>query len=965
MDTDAPTAPKALDARIARVPLAFAPDRADAALSVLDPVLRGGQLGELLHGTAGSSAYLARLIERHGEWLAETAFAAPEVAFATLLDTMAAETANAASSAAVLPVLRRCKTRAALLIALADLSGAWSLGEVTGALTHLADRSLEAASGWLLAQEIAKDKLPGMTEDDLADGAGYVLLAMGKMGAFELNYSSDIDLIALFDDARFEGADVLDARARYIHVTRQLVKFLSENTGDGYVFRTDLRLRPAPSTTPVCMAMDAAERYYESIGRTWERAAHIKARPLIDVAAGAAYLKTLTPFIWRRNLDFAAIEDTHEMLRKIRAQKARFTPGALPGHDLKLGPGGIREIEFFTQTRQLIMGGRDPELRDPTTLGGLAVLARKGWITEDVQAGLTADYTELRTIEHRLQMLDDAQTHAIPKSEEARGRLAAVCGEGDLARFEGSVLALLRRVHGTTEELFSPGGPGSAQAPTATATTPDEAALAEAGFARPADAARQIERWHEGGIAATRGERARTLFRSLEPQIIARLTGATDPDQALSHFDSFLSGLHARGQVFSLFSANPQLLDLIVEICAAAPRLAGYLGRHPQTLDALVEQDFWEPLPGLTTLLASLDARLDGIDDYERVLDASRRWAREHWFRAGVHVLRNVSEPEEAGRAFTAIAEASLTGLLPHVIADFATRHGAPPGNGMAILAMGKLGSGEMTAGSDLDLITIYDGAGVEASDGRRPLAPGTYYPRLTQALVAALTAQTAEGALYEVDMRLRPSGRQGPVAVSISSFEKYQLGEAWVWEHMALTRARVLAGPPELRERIEAIASEALAGRIGATDVMDEARTMRARLIEANAAERDNPWSLKHAAGGLMEIEFLAQTGALLHGLSDARRPAIALPTLAGTGWLSADAAQSLAAAARLLSALQHVERVALDAPLAPDAIGPELRQVLARAAEVEDFAQLSARLETVTKTAAGIVAAMFDPPG
>ena len=953
-----------LDKRITKVPVAFAPDRADAALAELDPYLRGGQIGELLRGTAGSSPYLARLIERNADWLAGAATEPPEAVFAGLLDTMATDAADAAGTNAVLPVLRRAKSRAALLIALADLSGAWSLGEVTGALTRLADGALEAASRWLLGQEIARGKLPGMTEDDLNTGAGYVLLAMGKMGAHELNYSSDIDLIALFDDARFEGADVLEARARYIHVTRQLVKFMSENTADGYVFRTDLRLRPAPSTTPVCMAMDAAERYYESIGRTWERAAHIKARPLIDLGAGQAYLKTLSPFIWRRNLDFAAIEDTHEMLRKIRAQKARFTAGALPGHDLKLGPGGIREIEFFTQTRQLIMGGRDPDLRDPTTTGGLAVLAAKGWITDATRDILSADYTELRTIEHRLQMLEDAQTHAIPKSEEARRRLAALSGEGDLARFETAVSALLQRVHGACDELFSPGRPGGAPMPAATAT-PDEEALAEAGFARPADAARQIERWHEGGIAATRGERARTLFRSLEPQIIARLTGATDPDQALSHFDSFLSGLPAGVQVFSLFSANPQLLDLIVEICAAAPRLAAYLGRHPQTLDALVEQDFWEPLPDLPTLLDSFAARLDGIDDYERVLDASRRWAREHWFRAGVHVLRNVSEPEEAGRAFTAIAEASLTGLLPHVIDDFATRHGRPPGNGMAILAMGKLGSGEMTAGSDLDLITIYDGAGVEASDGRRPLPPGTYYPRLTQALVAALTAQTAEGALYEVDMRLRPSGRQGPVAVSISSFENYQLGEAWVWEHMALTRARVLGGPPELRARIEAIATRALTSRIGKPQVMAEAREMRTRLIEANAPERDNPWSLKLAAGGLMEIEFLAQTGVLLHGLKDARRPVDALPALAAAGWLSAEVAQELAEAARLLLALQQVERVALEGALAPDAAGPELRQVLIRAAEVETFETLSSRLAKITARSAAIIAETFDTGG
>ena len=944
--------------RIARVPLAFDPQRAEAAMDRLDPSLRTGPVRDLLLGAAGSSPYLARLIERHAEWLADAATKSPEAVFQDVLTAMSAQTAEAGATTQVLPILRRAKSRAALLIALADLCGAWNLEQVTGALTRLADDAVETAARWLLAQEIARGKLPGMTEDDLAGGAGYVLLAMGKMGARELNYSSDIDLIALFDDDRFEGADVLEARARYIHVTRQMVKFLSENTGDGYVFRTDLRLRPSPSTTPVCMAIDAAERYYESIGRTWERAAHIKARALGDKAAGETYLKTLVPFIWRRSLDFAAIEDTHEMLRKIRAQKARFTPGALPGHDLKLGPGGIREIEFFAQTRQLIMGGRDPALRASTSKGALQALCDKGWITGQVREALSADYTTLRTVEHRLQMMEDAQTHSFPKTEEGRARLAALCGETDQGRFETGLSALLARVHDTCEEFFTPSAPPEEVAST---DAPTEEALAEAGFERPADAARQIERWHQGGIAATRGERGRLLFRQLEPQIVSRLGGAASPDQALSHFDSFLSGLPAGVQVFSLFAANPPLLDLIVEICAAAPKLAAYLGRHPQTLDALVERDFWEPLPAVEALREDLATRLAQAGDYEQVLDTSRRWAREHWFRAGVHVLRNISDAEEAGRAFTAIAEASISALLPHVIDDFSQRHGAPPGVGMAVVAMGKLGSAEMTAASDLDLITVYDGDGVEASEGRRPLATGTYYPRLMQNLVSALTAPTAEGALYEVDMRLRPSGRQGPVAVSIASFENYQLNEAWVWEHMALTRARAVAGPGALCTKIEEIAGAALQKRKGDDAVMPEAREMRARLIEANAAERDNPWSLKHAAGGLMEIEFLAQTGVLLNGLTGKRRAADALPALAGLGWLDKEQTNQLARAAELLLGLQQIERVAVDGALDPDAAGSELRQAMARAGGAADFDELARALSELQTCSAKICEKLF----
>ena len=951
---------RALADRIIATPVPFDRERAAAVLGKADPALGQGALGELIRGAAGSSPYLARLTARHADWLAGAVAEPPEAALDAVLDAMRGAVDEAAAGAAglasVRQALRRAKARAALLIALADLGGVWRLAEVTGALTRLADAAVTAAARWLLAAELRAGKLPGLDEAALETGAAYVLLAMGKMGAGELNFSSDIDLIALFDDARFGADEVLDARARYIHVTKQLVKLISESTEDGYVFRTDLRLRPSPSTTPVCMAIDAAERYYESVGRTWERAAHIKARPLVDEAAGTAYLATLAPFIWRRHLDFAAIEDAHEMLRKIRAQKARFTAGELPGHDLKLGPGGIREIEFFAQTRQLIVGGREPDLRVPTTLGALDALAEGGWIEPGVRDVLAGDYAALRAVEHRLQMLEDAQTHAVPKAEDARTRLAMLSGEADRAGFERRLAERLARVHATCEEFFTPGG--GRPAARAAATLLDEGELAGRGFERPADAARQIARWHEGQIAATRGERARGLFRQLEPRIVERLAGAASPDQALVHFDRFLSGLPAGVQLFSLFAANPQLLELIVEICAAAPRLAGYLGRHPQTLDALLDRDFWEPMPGRAAMAGELAARLAPEDGYERVLDASRRWAREQWFRAGVHVLRAIADEQEAGAAFTAIAETCIAGLYPHVVAEFARRHGAPPGQGMAVLAMGKLGSGEMTARSDLDLITIYDAAGEESSDGPRPLAARVYYPRLTQALVAALTAPTAEGSLYEVDMRLRPSGRQGPVAVSLASFEAYQTEKAWVWEHLALVRARVIVGPGALSAAIDTVIDLALAGRQGAAEVMTEAAAMRARIARATAAERDNPWSLKHAAGSLMEVEILAQTGALATGLGRCQTARAALPRLAGAGWIGRQEARDLLAALVFLQRLQQVERVALTGTLDPDAAGAELRRVLVRAVEAEDFGALEAALVGHQRRAAGILA-------
>jgi glutamate-ammonia-ligase adenylyltransferase len=359
-------------------------------------------------------------MQSEAEWLRETLAAAPGASLAALVAAPRPEDAG--------PSLRRAKRRAALMIALADLGGVWELDAVTGALTAFADRAVQVSLQAALAAEIARGKLPGCVPEDAATGAGMFVLAMGKMGAAELNYSSDIDMIVLFDETRFAADDYAEVRRGFIRATQGMVRLLSENTSEGYVFRTDLRLRPDPSVTPVCIATEPAERYYESLGRTWERAAYIKARACAgDVAAGEAFLDRLRPFVWRRHLDYAAIQDAHDMRLRIRAHKGLTGPLEVLGHDLKLGAGGIREIEFFTQTRQLITGGRDPDLRSPRTLAALAALSDKGWVDGETRDALAAAYVAHRTVEHRLQMLDDAQTHRIPATEAEFARLADFC----------------------------------------------------------------------------------------------------------------------------------------------------------------------------------------------------------------------------------------------------------------------------------------------------------------------------------------------------------------------------------------------------------------------------------------------------------------------------------------------------------------------------------------------------------
>ncbi len=951
-----------LAAEITRAPVPHDRARADDVIRGLPDPLRSGAIGELAHGAAGSSPFLARLLECHGPWLAG-AIARPTQ---EALDDLIAEATQAGESAdwrGLLSALRLARTRAALLIALADLGGVWDLGPVTRALSDLADALSSTALRWLIAKEITRGKIPGMSEDNIPGGAGLSVIAMGKLGARELNYSSDIDLICLFDQSQLPPDDHGEARARYIHITRQMVRALSDRTPEGYVFRTDLRLRPAPSTTALCLSMDAAEHYYETVGRTWERAAHIKARPVAgDITAGRAYLRRLSSFVWRRNLDFAAIEDIEDILRKIREKEGRFHPSSVPGYDIKLGPGGIREIELFAQTRQLIMGGRLPVLRDPTTLGALAALRDEGVIGAEMCAALSQAYVAHRTVEHRLQMVQDRQTQTIPVNEEARAEVAALDGWSDPRAWEADIAERLATVHDVTKEFFD--AAGRLPSEPAQART-DAQSIAAHGFTRPDDVSRTLHRWHSGGIAATSTERGQRLYAALEADLIGMLGSADSPDDAIAAFDRFLSGLPAGVQVFSLLKANRHLLRLVIDILATAPRLASHLGQEPETLDIILAEDFFQKPPTQEWLEADLHIWIGETTDYEHVLDISRRWARELKFRISVQVLSGMIDEVTAGEAFSAIAEAALQTLMPFVTDNFTARHGPPPGRGMAVVAMGKLGTREMTARSDLDLITVYDAGDAgdaEPPQGGRALPPQVYYARLTQALISALTAPTAEGRLYAVDMRLRPSGRQGPITVSLGSFEHYQTGQAWVWEHLALTRARVVCGEDSLAADTGAVIGAALAGRRRDARVLSEAGEMRARLISAHRRERGRPWALKHAAGGLMEIEFLAQTGGLFHGLGPGRPARDMLGPLAEAGWISPDEARALADALVLQTRLQHIDCVALEQPFDPENAGKRLRRVMAEAGGSADFDGLSEKLRGAQAAAARVCARVQD---
>ncbi len=927
---------------VTRAPRPHDPERGADITAPFDDLPEAAR--DLLRGTGGCSGFLGGLIEREADWLRAAMAAPPEETFAALLGAMA-DPAGPPLGAR----LRIAKRRAALLIALADLGGVWDLGTVTGALTTLADGAVRLGLTGLVAEEIARRKLPGCDETAIPAAAGMFVLAMGKMGAGELNYSSDIDLIVLFDETRHDPDDYADLRRGFIRITQRLVKLLSEVTADGYVFRADLRLRPDPSVTPVCIATEPAENYYESLGRTWERAAFIKARPCAGaIDAGWDFLGRLRPFIWRRHLDFPAIQDAHDMRLRIRAHKGLTGPIRVLGHDLKLGQGGIREIEFFTQTRQLITGGRDPDLRSRETLVALAELARRGWVKDGVAANLTEAYVAHRTLEHRLQMLEDAQTHRMPATEAGLARLVDFCG-ADPATFADELKARLEMVQSLTEPFFAPDQAAPEPPPENPFADPEAAATLIGGWAR---------------LPALRTERARAIFARLEPRLIRRLADAASPDEALLLLDSFLARQPAGVQLFSMLEANPRVMDLLVDICGSTPELARHLGRDAGVLDAVLSQDFYRPLRGAAELRAELAPLLRETEDYELALNAARTWKKERHFRIGVQLLRGLASPDEAAAAYSAVAEAVLAAILPIVTREFSRRHGSPPGAGAAVVAMGKLGSREMTVSSDLDLIVIYDAEGVETSTGKRSLPAPAYYARLTQALIGALTAPMAEGILYKVDMRLRPSGRQGPVAAALDGFVRYQAEEAWTWEHLALTRARVVAGPGELTDKVMKAIDAVLTRPRVAEAVLADTRDMRRRLAEANEAAATEPWEVKLGPGRMMDVELLAQAGALVRGYTRSQRPRRMLARLGKDGWLAPDEAATLETALDRFATVQQILRLAGDRTMDPRAAGLGLVQLLLAATGAPDLGALRATLADEAAASAAIIARRLSAP-
>jgi glutamate-ammonia-ligase adenylyltransferase len=921
------------------------------------------------------SPYLTQLALGNMDFLATLARQGPDAARQAALDGLG-DPREAKDEAAISRILRRAKQRIALTVALADIGGIWPLEAVTGALSQFADRSVKAALTFLLAREQAAGRMAFATDTVDAAQSGIVILGMGKLGAGELNYSSDIDLIVLYDPDLVPIAKPDRLQRDLVRLTRDLVRIMEARTGEGYVFRTDLRLRPDPGATPLAVTVTAALNYYEALAQNWERAAMIKARPMAgDPRLGRTFLEQIRPFVWRQSLDFAALEDIH-LLRRRHAKHAH-KPIELPGHDIKIGRGGIREIEFFVQTQQLLFGGRDARLRPRATLDALECLVEAGHIDAESGHRLAERYRFLRTVEHRLQMVDDQQTQRLPSDADALAALAGFLGYADADGFQKALGEALHDVEATYADLF--GWAESEEAAERELTLsfagvdpiPEtEEQLAEMGFEAPGDMVETVRGWLRGRYRATRAERSRRLLTAMIPDLLTALARSGHPDRAFTRFDRFLSGLPAGIQLFALFRANPSLIGLLAEILGTAERLAQEMTRRPDHLDAVLSPGFFDRLPHAGQLHQDLEAALAGHRYFEDEMVALRRWAADHRFRADVHLLRGITHGDRLAPFLSDVADTALQAILPRVEREFAVRHGTIPGGGLTILALGKLGSREMGSRSDLDLIIVYDAPDGAQSDGDKPLEATTYYTRLTQRLISAITAPMAEEALYEVDMRLRPSGKAGPVATSLAAFRRYHQESAWTWERLALTRARTVAGPVDLRAKVDHAVRDVLTADWDREAMWRDVAAMRERMAKHHKA--DSPWAVKHARGGLVDIEFIAQS----HLLAVARDHAEILTTntaailsrLAEIEAMEADTAHRLIDVLQRCHRIQAYARLTADGDPDPAALPPAVAAGLVQASDPDhadqDLDDAQARLREALGAAHRLYQRLVEEP-
>ncbi len=920
-------------------------ERVNAARPVLGPLF-------------AAAPYLADLAQKHAGFLVSALFASPRKTLDAILAQAATAGQTAATRDAISEALRRAKSRAALLIAVAETGGVWTPRQAAEALSDLADTCLSAGLEFLVRDAVQAGRFRSVSDGGgrpvNGENCGLAIIALGKHGGRELNYSSDIDIVAFFDPAAGVLTDPENASQTYTRLVQRLASLMQERTGNGYVFRTDLRLRPDPGSTPVALSVDAALTYYEARGQNWERAAWIKARQAAgDGAVGARFLADLSPFIWRKHLDFATIADIQAMKRQIN-MATNTDATRLAGHNVKLGQGGIREIEFFAQTQQLIAGGREPELRVIPTQTALERLAESGWITRQSADDLTRCYWFLRAVENRIQMRNDEQTHKLPDNAEALLAIAVLMGFETIPDFERKYQATLAVVSENYANLFVRQSDLATRSGSLVFTgTDDDPATLEnlsgMGFADPRRASALIRKWHYGGYAATRAAASRAHLTELVPLLLQTLGRTGNADQALQRFDDFVSRLPAGVQLFAMLRTRPELCQLLVAFMASAARMAEEVIRRAHVLDGMIDPARTGEVMSPQKMRQKVETFLREATDFEDLIDRARIIGQEQKFLVSAGLISGTISADRAAVQFANIAQTLLQVLFDRVRAEFAARHGVIEGAEVGLLAFGRLASRQMSATSDLDVILLYQvPEDKERSDGERPLETIPYFARLTQRLVAALSAQTAQGVLYEIDMRLRPSGNAGPLATSLSGFEAYQMEKAWTWEHQALTRARPVYGSKGFCQQVEASIDRILGRKRSASAILRDVKDMRQRLLRERPPRHD--LDLKLVDGGLTDIEFIAQSAVLLHYplLADRRRdvPAI-LRTLCTSGLLPAG--EGLARSYTLMATTMQIATACLINPLEAEQWSDAFRALVARLTNYPSFDLLSQDLEAM----------------
>lgn len=887
------------------------------------------KLNDALGRAEQHSSHLRLLMSRHGD--VRDALAAGD-----LDKALDAHRAPLDPAEPVARALRRAKGQLALAVAIGDLAGLLDLEAVTNTLSDFADFALDRAITAAIEQY-----RPG------SEARGLAAISLGKHGSGELNYSSDIDPILLFDPQTLPCRERDDPVEAAVRIGRRVVEIMQARDENGYVFRIDLRLRPTPEVTPIVMPVEAAITYYESQAVAWERAAFIRSRPCSgDTELGQYFSNALKPFVWRRGLDFGAIKEIRSISHRIRDHYASGQSFG-PGFDLKRGRGGIRECEFFAQIHQLIHGGRDPALRTPATVDALAALATAGHIGSDEADTLINAYRLYRTFEHRLQMVDDQQTHSFPKDEAALDNVAKLHGLGSAA----DMFDLLTPHITAVSKLYD----GLDGTPTEAVPQQEEsleAMLRAAGFIDAATAAQRVLHWRSGTVRALRTPAAREALEAVLPKLIEGLGKAPDPLHAINQFSTIVERLPSAINLFRLLEARPALLAMLADILCHAPTLAEQLGRRPDMLDHLIDASALDA-PGSVEEIA---AQLQGGETLEDKLDHVRRVVGEMRFALGVQLLGGVHDALDVAAGYARIAEAAINVVTDATVAEYERVHGKVPGGELVILALGRMGGAELTHASDLDLIYLFTGDFAAESDGAKPLGAVHYFNRLAQRVTNGLSVATAAGPLYEVDTRLRPSGTDGPISVSLDGFAKYQREDAWTWEHMALTRARPVYGSTEARAATQAIIDSVLTAPRDAAKLMADAGKMRSDMAAHKPPK--GPLDVKLSTGGLVDLEFVTHVTQLRTGKGLKPRLADAIAELAQLGLVPPFLVEAHALLTRMIVTVRLMAP-SLDIP-------PEItRPVISRACGMSNWEGLLAELEATRQMVAQCWMAIAAPQG